>query len=221
MLVEAERLTKFFGVRPVFRNLDFGVQAGEVVLVLGENGSGKSTLLRILAGLLRPSAGRLHVAAAPGEIGYVGHQPHVYSGLSAWQNLRFWCRLHGKPVDRGRMEEVLRRFGLERVQHEPVALFSRGMLQRLSLARIQCLSPVLYLLDEPSTGLDTASREVLHGLIRELRGGDRAVLWVSHDPDRDMALADKALRLSGPKGGTRQAFGAARPEAAVAGTQQG
>ena len=221
MLVEAERLTKFFGVRPVFRNLDFRVEAGEVVLVLGENGSGKSTLLRILAGLLRPSAGRLHVAAASGEIGYVGHQPHVYPGLSAWQNLRFWSRLHGKPPDRERMEEVLCRFGLERVQHEPVALFSRGMLQRLSLARIQCLAPVLYLLDEPSTGLDTSSREVLNGLIREVRGGDRAVLWVSHDPDRDMALAAKTVRLSGPGGGTGKAWGAARPESAVAGTQQG
>jgi heme exporter protein A len=171
-----------------------------VFLVLGENGSGKSTLLRLLAGLLRPSSGRLRVEAEPGEIGYVGHQPYVYPGLSAWQNLRFWSRLHGLSPDRQRMEEALVRFGLERVRHEPVAFFSRGMLQRLSLARILCLDPRLYLLDEPSTGLDAQTRGILHQMVSELRGSDCAVVWVSHDPERDAPLADRMLHLEAQSG---------------------
>jgi heme exporter protein A len=200
MLIEAEGLCKFFGVKPVFRKLDFCVDRGEVVLVLGENGSGKSTLLRILAGLLQPSAGRLSVEAEGEEIGYVGHQPYVYPGLSAWQNLRFWSRLYGIAADHERMETALTRFGLERVKHEPVVFYSRGMLQRLSLARVLCLAPRLYLLDEPSTGLDTPSREVLHQAIHDLRGNGRSVVWVSHYPDRDMALADRMLHLTAQSG---------------------
>lgn len=200
MLVEARGLSKFFGVKPVFRNLDFRMDAGQVVLLLGENGSGKSTLLRILAGLIQPSAGRLDVEAEPGDICYVGHQPYVYPGLSAWQNLRFWSRLHGYSADYRRMEETLARFGLERVKHEPVAFYSRGMLQRLSLARVLCLGPRLYLLDEPSTGLDTRSREVLHEVIGELRENGCGVVWVSHYPERDMPLADNVFHLQGQSG---------------------
>ena len=200
MLVEARSLGKFFGVKPVFRKLDFHVDQGQVLLVLGENGSGKSTLLRILAGLLQPSAGRLYVGVESGEIGYVGHQPYVYPGLSAWQNLRFWSRLHGYSPDSRRIEEILIRFELERVRHEPVAFFSRGMLQRLNLARALLLDPRVYLLDEPSTGLDSRSRDALHGQIRELRDSGCAVLWVSHYPERDVPLADRVLHLEGQLG---------------------
>jgi heme exporter protein A len=200
MLVEARGLSKFFGVKPVFRNLDFRMEAGQVVLLLGENGSGKSTLLRILAGLLQPTAGRLDLEPELGEIGYVGHQPYVYPGLSAWQNLRFWSRLHGYSADPERMEEALARFGLERVKHEPVGFYSRGMLQRLNLARVLCLGPRLYLLDEPSTGLDTRSREVLHEVIGEMREKGCGVVWVSHYPERDMPLADNVLHLKGQSG---------------------
>jgi heme exporter protein A len=211
MIIEAEGLSKFFGVKPVFRNLGLRADAGQVVLLLGENGSGKSTLLRILAGLIRPTAGRLHVEAEPGEIGYVGHHPYVYPGLSAWQNLRFWSRLHGLSADHGRMERALARFGLDRVKHEPVAFYSRGMLQRLSLARVLSLDPRLYLLDEPSTGLDMRSREVLHQVIGELRGSGCAVVWVSHYPERDRPLADGVVHLKGRSG---------RPKAPVQGEQE-
>jgi len=200
MLIEAEGLSKFFGVKPVFRKLDFCVDPGQVVLVLGENGSGKSTLLRILAGLLQPSGGRLHVGTEPGEVGYVGHQPYVYPGLSAWGNLRFWARLHGISADKRRMEQALARFGLERIKHEPVAFYSRGMLQRLNLARVLCLGPRVYLLDEPSTGLDTSARAVLHEVIGELRGKGCVVLWVSHYPERDMFLADRMVHLKDRSG---------------------
>ncbi|MCF8030319.1 MAG: heme ABC exporter ATP-binding protein CcmA [Desulfohalobiaceae bacterium] len=216
MLIEAEGLGKFFGVKPVFRKLDFRVDQGQVVLVLGENGSGKSTLLRILAGLLQPSAGRLHVGVEPGEIGYVGHQPYIYPGLSAWRNLRFWSRLYGISTDGRRMEEALARFGLERVKHEPVAFYSRGMLQRLSLARILCLAPRIYLLDEPSTGLDTPSRGVLQEVIHELRGNGCIVLWVSHYPERDMPLADRMLHLK-DRSGWMEVPDQGSPESATSG----
>jgi len=220
MLVEARGLCKFFGVKPVFRKLDFHVDQGQVLLVLGENGSGKSTLLRILAGLLQPSAGRLYVGAESGEIGYVGHQPYIYPGLSAWQNLRFWSRLHGFSPDGGRIEEILVRFGLERVRHEPVAFFSRGMLQRLNLARALLLGPRVYLLDEPSTGLDRRSRDALHGEIQKLRESGCAVLWVSHYPERDLPLADRVLHLEDQLGWMDSpAFGKVAPQFASPDTE--
>ncbi len=200
MLVEVKHLSKFFGTKLVFRNLGFSAGRGEIVLVLGSNGSGKSTLLRILAGLLHPSSGSASVSTGPGEIGYMGHQTCVYPGWSAWENISFWSKLYRRSWDKEGMEEILKRLGLHRTRHELVTSFSRGMTQRLNLARVLTIDPWLYLLDEPSTGLDMASQEVLHEKMLELRDKGRTLVWVSHQPEADRAYADKVLHLQGKSG---------------------
>ena len=200
----AERLrvrdvSHFFGTKLVFKNVSFAVQPGEVVLVTGPNGSGKTTLLKILASLLRPTWGQVAHDLGKDQIGYMGHQSFVYPLLSARENLVFWSRLYGRSPDAADIDDVLSRVGLGAVQHERAGHFSRGMEQRLSLARLLCLAPLLYLLDEPSTGLDSASQKILHAEIDKAREEGKSVIWISHFQDQDCQRADRSLCF---KGGT-------------------
>ncbi|MFW6217292.1 MAG: heme ABC exporter ATP-binding protein CcmA [Desulfohalobiaceae bacterium] len=199
-LVRAQGLAKAYGSRLVFRDLDFELFPGELILVLGANGSGKSTLLQLVCGLLKPSKGSLGLELEASEVGYMGHSTFVYSGLSALENLRFWSRLYrlgGKEQD---LLQILRRVGLGQYRHEPAANFSRGMAQRLSLARVLLISPRLFLLDEPATGLDQESQQILRQEIKQARENRAAALWVSHSPDLDQDLANGILCLQDKSG---------------------
>ncbi|MGM0423762.1 MAG: heme ABC exporter ATP-binding protein CcmA [Thermodesulfobacteriota bacterium] len=199
-LLQARGLGKAYGPRLVFRDLDFELFAGELILVLGANGSGKSTLLQLACGLLKPSKGSIELELDPSEVGYMGHSTFVYSGLSALENLRFWSRLYrlgGREQD---LQQILRRVGLGQYRHEPAANFSRGMAQRLSLARVLLISPRLFLLDEPATGLDQDSQQILRQEILQAREKGAAALWVSHNPHLDLDLASGTLCLQGKSG---------------------
>jgi len=196
-LLQVRNLSHFFGTKLVFKNVSFALEPGEVVLVTGPNGSGKTTLLKILAGLLQPASGRVSLDLARDQIGYMGHQSFVYPLLTAGENLRFWVRLCSRSPKEVDIDEVVNRVGLGPVLHEKAGHFSRGMEQRLSLARLLCLDPRLYLLDEPSTGLDRASRGILQAEIGKARDRGRTVLWISHDQDRDFRSADRVLSLGG------------------------
>ncbi|HML61930.1 MAG TPA: heme ABC exporter ATP-binding protein CcmA, partial [Solidesulfovibrio sp.] len=160
------RVSRFFGERPVLRDVDLALAPGEVLLVVGQNGAGKSTLMRITAGLMPPSEGEVDVDLAPGEIGYVGHRTLIYPKLTARANLRFWQRLSGQGGDDAAVLAALARVGLERFADEEAGIFSRGMSQRLSLARVFLTAPKMLLLDEPATGLDPASAAMLRREIR-------------------------------------------------------
>jgi heme exporter protein A len=195
VLLQVQNLSHFFGPKLVFKNVSFAVAPGEVVLVTGPNGSGKTTLLKILAGLLQPTSGRISHELARDQIGYMGHQSFVYPLLTARENLLFWVRLCCRTPKEVDIDELGRRVGLGHVMDERAGNFSRGMEQRLSLARLLCLDPWLCLLDEPATGLDRASREILHGEIGQARDRGRTVLWISHDQDRDSGKADRVLSL--------------------------
>ena len=196
-MIQVQNLSHFYGPRLVFRGVSFAVHPGEVILVTGPNGSGKTTLLKILAALLKPSSGLVSHGLDKDQIGYMGHQSFVYPLLTARENLLFWARLYGRASGDAAIQEALQRVGLGAVQHERAGHFSRGMEQRLSLARLLCLAPELYLLDEPATGLDSASREILHAEIDAARLNGKTVLWISHSQDQDCRRADRMLCLDG------------------------
>ncbi len=196
MLLELVDIGKRYGTRTVFRGVNLALYQGSVVLLAGSNGAGKSTLLRVLAGLSAPSTGSLRMQALrPDKVAYLGHIPSIYPALSALENLRFWQRVRESSVDDSELENLLERVGLGRHAADKAGAFSRGMLQRLNLARVLAQKASLLLLDEPATGLDTASTQLLRREIAAAREQGACVLWISHSISQDMPYADRVLVL--------------------------
>jgi len=197
MLIRLKNISKFFGAKLVFKNVGLELGRGAILLVVGPNGAGKSTLLKIMAGLARPTTGEVEVSLGPEKIGFLGHQTFIYPRLSAVENLRFWADMYGLSKTESDLLEVLSRMGLKGAAFEEAGSFSRGMAQRLSLARVLLLEPDLLFLDEPGTGLDVRSRGVLGREILAAKTRGAALVWVSHDVVNDLGAADFVLSLSG------------------------
>jgi heme exporter protein A len=213
-ILEARDIAKAHGLRPVLRGVTLNVAAGEFVAVLGANGAGKTTLLRILATLSRPDAGSLAIGGAdalrhPGQarrrIGFVSHHSLIYGDLTAAENLRFYADLYGVgragdasplPVP-ARIEEALGRVNLAARARDPARAFSRGMLQRLTIARALLHDPALILLDEPFTGLDQASARALSELLRTLAADGRALVMTTHEFSRGLDGVTRAALIRG------------------------
>jgi len=195
VLLQASGVGKFFGSRLVLRDVSVTARAGEALLVVGGNGAGKTTLLKIMAGLCRPSAGSVELRVAPEACAYLGHATFLYPRLSAIANLTFWGRMYGLSPCRADIDAVLDRVGLSRVGDEPAGTFSRGMAQRLNLARVFLIDPKLVFLDEPGTGLDPASQELLRREIEILKASGAAIVWVSHHLTADLPFAERVLFL--------------------------
>jgi len=185
-LLQAAGLAAFRGERLVFRDLAFSVAAGGALLLTGPNGSGKSTLLRLLAGLLRPAAGQLSwngenaladLPAHARRVVYVGHQDAVKPGLTAAENLRFAARLAG-----GSEADALAAVGLVELADLPVRMLSAGQRRRLALSRLALSPAPLWLLDEPTLGLDTASVERFGGLLAAHRTLGGIAIAATHLP---------------------------------------
>ncbi|OIQ51106.1 Fe(3+) ions import ATP-binding protein FbpC 2 [Pseudodesulfovibrio hydrargyri] len=196
-LLTVRRAAKFFGSKLVFKEISCEVRSGEILLVAGPNGAGKSTLMRIMAGLSKPSAGEVLRGLEPEETAYLGHATFIYPGLTALENLRFWASMYGLSPTRDELMALLKRVGLERAAEEKAGAFSRGMAQRLNLARVYQADPKLIFLDEPGTGLDPASLKRLRAEIAGLRDHGTAIVWISHHVAEDAALADTVLALGG------------------------
>lgn len=205
-LLVAESLSKRYGYRPVLSGIDLTVRAGEVVALFGANGAGKSTLLRIICGLVGGYGGKLELfgqpAAAVGpalrrRIGLLGHQSFCYEALSGRDNLAYYAELYGVPRPRTAALDWLERVGLLPFAHEPVGRYSRGMQQRLALARCLLPSPDLLLLDEPRTGLDLQGTELLDGEVRMARDRGAGVIVVTHDVEDGLSVADRAVLIAG------------------------
>jgi heme ABC exporter ATP-binding subunit CcmA len=199
--IELAACSKRFGERVALRRVSFTVPAGSAVALTGPNGSGKSTVLRVVAGLVRPTAGAALVDGTPaadlertarGTIGYLGHRALAYRGMTAAENLRLMARLHRRPADAvaGALAEV----GLGDRGDDRIDGFSRGMLQRLSLARILVTGPALLLLDEPATGLDSEGAALLDAVLGRLRG-QVTLLAATHDDAFAARHADAVIRL--------------------------
>ena len=195
-----EGLARHFGEREALGDVSLSLGEGQTLVVFGPNGAGKSTLLRVLATLLRPHAGQVRVLgselpqeawAVRGRIGLLGHEPLLYRQLSARENLRFHARLH--CVGETRVEELLEAVAMTERSSEPVRTLSRGMLQRVAVARAVLHDPELLLLDEPYANLDPAAVELVRPLIGATSGHTRVIC--SHDPSGGLAEADVVLGL--------------------------
>jgi len=200
-----EDLSRRYGRRWVVRRVSARFRAGELTVVVGPNGAGKSTLLAMLAGLLRPTEGTItalgeRLDGFPREslrrrLGVLGHQPFVYPELTAAENLTFFAGLYGVRGAAGDRLALLARVGLELAADRPVRTYSRGMVQRLALARLLLQDADLWLLDEPTTGLDTAGRALAVELLAEARARGRCVVCVTHDPELLTPVTDRRLAL--------------------------
>jgi heme exporter protein A len=209
-------LERRYGERTALAGVSVRLEEGRTLVVLGSNGAGKTTLLRVLAGLLRPHGGDVRVLGAelprerwrlPGQVGYLGHEPLLYRELTGRENLRYHARLH--RVSAARVEELLVAVGMDARADEPLRELSRGMVQRLAVARAVLHDPPLLLLDEPRAGLDPAAAEALEPLIGRASGRTRVL--VTHDVEGGLAEADVALGL---RGGLQVFAGAADAAAA-------
>jgi len=205
--LRARSLSLAYGERWALRDVDADVARSETLAVLGPNGAGKSTLLRIVATLLRPTAGSISVLGSElpreawrlrGRIGYLGHQSLLYRDLTATENLRFHARLFGLPGDGAeRIAELLERVGLAHRSDTRVAEMSAGMVQRLAACRAVLHDPELLVLDEPLANLDPAGAETIAPLIGHGAADEagRTRLLVTHDVTAALAGADRVLAL--------------------------
>ena len=201
LALRTTRLTRHFGPLVALHPLDLEVPAGEALAILGPNGAGKSTLLRLLAGLARPSGGHVEVeragrsrVARRRHVGLVSHATFLYPALTARENLVLAGRLYGVADADRRAGELLAEEELEGVGERRAGSFSRGMAQRLALARGRVHDPSILLLDEPFTELDPRAATRLEERLRVLRG-KRTLLLVTHDLSRAAALCSRALVL--------------------------
>ncbi|MDX2161877.1 MAG: heme ABC exporter ATP-binding protein CcmA [bacterium] len=204
-LIETIALTKRYNLTPVLRKLNLTVEKGEFVALLGHNGSGKSTLMRLLCGLSKPTAGVIRVggwelpkeaAAVRAQIGVVSHKVLLYDTLTAAENLRFFGRLYNLQVDHALIERSLKAVGLARRGDDLVRGFSRGMQQRLSIARALLHQPQVLIFDEPYTGLDQDGAAALDGLLQSAHAQGHTILMATHDLERAAALAERAVILT-------------------------
>jgi len=199
-VLEVDELARRYGEREVLAGVSLSLREGQTLVVFGPNGAGKTTLLRVLATLLRPHSGSVRIFeetlpddawAVRGRIGLLGHEPLLYRELSARENLRFHARLHG--VGQARVRELLGALEMADRADEPLRTLSRGMVQRVAVARAVLHDPALLLLDEPRANLDPAAIELIDPLIG--RGSGRTRVISSHDPAGGLAEADVALGL--------------------------
>jgi len=201
--LRASGLGKRFGRSVALDGIDLELPAGASLAVLGPNGAGKSTLLRLIAGLARPTSGSLTVAGTPAHrpeararVGFIGHASLLYPYLTARENLVFAARLQQAPEIAVRVERWLEGSGLARVADLAVSHFSRGMSQRLAIARGLIHDPSLLLLDEPFAGLDPRAATRLAEQLASLHAAGRTLVLVTHDPKRAAELSDRAIVLA-------------------------
>lgn len=204
-MIRVRGLVKAFGFQAALRGVDLDVAQGEFLTVLGPNGAGKTTLLRLLSTLSRPTAGSIHVAGFDALrqaaqvrrlIGLVSHQTLLYDDLSAEANLRFFARMYGLTRPQARVDQVLDLVGLGKRRGDLVRTFSRGMQQRLSIARAILHEPQVMLFDEPYTGLDQQAASVLGRVLAEVASAGRSVLLTTHNLERGLAVCDRVIVLS-------------------------
>jgi heme ABC exporter ATP-binding subunit CcmA len=200
--IALEGVWKYFGDYPALRNVNFRLAPRECLALIGRNGAGKTTLLRILGGFSRPAKGAVHInGGSPREtatrrtIGIIGHGISVYDELSAIENLRLFGKMYGLSDVEARGNQLLERVGLGRVKEGLVREFSRGMRQRLAIARAFIHEPTVLLLDEPFTSLDDRAIAVLQSLLAEAAGRGASIVMSTHQLREAMELATQVVLL--------------------------
>lgn len=204
-MIQISGLVKNYSMNAVLKGLNLHVGQGEFVTLVGPNGAGKSTLMRIVATLLAPSAGSVRIGGwelpqhshrVRRYIGLVSHQTLLYADLTAVENLSFFARLYQLDNAEARVTEALKRVGLAARQRDPVRTFSRGMVQRLTIARATLHEPDVLLLDEPYTGLDQDASSLLDNLLKREAANGRTILMITHDLVHGLDLCDRVAILN-------------------------
>ena len=195
-VLRARSLARRFGPRVALDALDLEVAPGEALAIFGENGAGKSTFLKLAAGLLRPTSGSVEIAGGRAAIGYLGHRTLLYDDLTPFENVRFTAALYGLTDPAQRARETLDAMGLSGRQDEPVRTLSRGLQQRVALARALVHAPDLFLLDEPTTGLDRDAAAIVVREVTAALARGAAAIVATHDVEAGLAAAPRWLRLT-------------------------
>lgn len=207
-MIETLKLEKTYGFRQALKSTTLMIEQGQVVALAGPNGAGKSTLLKILATLARPTRGRVAINGieipdgamrARATIGYVGHATLLYDELTIAENLRYYARLYGLEKIETRILEAAKQVSIEKRMNDAVRTLSRGYQQRVSLARAILHRPQVFLFDEPWTGLDQNSSGVLSSIFEQARADGATVLFSSHEFERSLGAADRALIMRNGK----------------------
>jgi len=203
-MINVRGLVKSFDDHLVLQGVDLDVGRGECVALVGPNGAGKTTLLRILATLSKPTAGNVRLVGidlansateARRHIGFLSHQPLLYDDLSCEENLRFYGRMYDVVDLHERILLLLHQVGLARSRHDLVRTFSRGMKQRLAIARTFLHDPPVLLLDEPYTGLDRQAADMLDAVLRDVGLSSRTVLLTTHSLERGLSVSRRVVLL--------------------------
>ncbi len=201
--VDVQDLARSYGHRRALDGVSFTLRAGDALALFGPNGAGKTTLLRLLAGLLKPTRGSARIGGEPlpgtastrGRVGLVSHHALLYSALTVLENVTFTARMHGVPRPEEAARRALERLGVADRSDTPVRLLSRGLSQRVSVARALVHEPRVVLADEPYTGLDAAGAAALTRVLRALLAQGTTLVLVTHQLDEGLALATQAAIL--------------------------
>ena len=201
LALESEDIRKTFGHFTALAGVTLRVRRGEFVALFGRNGAGKTTFLKIAATLVRYTYGKLRIEGidireepekARRHIGFLSHNTYLYRDLNPIENLRFFSRLYGIPDSEERILSLLDRVGLRRRASDPVRAFSRGLHQRLGIARVMLHDPSIILLDEPYTGLDANAVEILNQILDQARAAGRTIILTTHDLEQGLRSATRA-----------------------------
>ena len=203
-VIDISSVSKTFAARPVLKNIDFCIARGQSVCLCGVNGVGKSTLLRIITGLLQPDEGSVRicgysVAGDPEKtkprLGVISHKSMVYSDLTVFENLSFFANLYGVKNSTARVKELLADVGLMPYRYDKAGILSRGLLQRLAIARALVHQPTVLLADEPFTGLDADACKHLISVLSDFAQNAGTILMTTHDINIALKCCDRAVVL--------------------------
>jgi ABC-type multidrug transport system ATPase subunit len=201
----AEGVTKSFGNIQALSGIDLRVKKGEFLTVFGPNGAGKTTLIKLLSTLTKPTSGKLIIAdhdirkepdKVRGLIGVISHDPYLYGNLSALENMRFFASLYSVSQAEEKAIGVIKQIGLESRMHDLVRTFSRGMQQRLAVARAIIHEPKILLLDEPYTGLDQHGGRIFGDLLKWLKTQNRTIIMTTHNLPEGLEISDRVAILN-------------------------
>lgn len=204
-ILQINGLTKKFGMKRALNLVDLSVFEGDFITLFGPNGAGKTTFLKTISTIVKPTSGKIFFKGERvteesiylrEQIGLVSHNSLLYEDLTARENLYFFSRIYGIVDKDKRIDELLKKVGLYHRQHDLVRTFSRGMIQRLSIARAVIHDPPILLLDEPYTGLDIQAIQILDELMEELKSTHRTFIMTSHDINKGFEHANRVAILS-------------------------
>jgi len=204
-IISIEHLTKSFGTNVVLRNINLRIENGEFLTIFGPNGAGKTTLIKIMSTLVSPTSGKivvdgLDIRENPIEvrkkIGVISHETYLYHELTAAENLRFFGRMYDTPDVENRIDELIKQVGLTYRKNDRVRTFSRGMKQRLSIARALIHDPPILLLDEPYTGLDQHATATFDRILGGMNAHEKTRVLISHDIEHGISMCDRAIILT-------------------------